>query len=75
MVRDEVQIRAEKAYVARKSHEKGLAEGHAEGLAEGLANGEAKATLETARKFKAAGIPVETIIQCTGLAREVVLEL
>lgn len=67
MERDEVQIRAEIAYAARKSRE--------EGLAEGLANGESKAKLETAVRLKAAGVSLDTIVQCTGLPYDVVLDL
>ena len=46
--------------------------GHQEGLAEGkelgLAEGEAKAKKETARKMKAMGLDVETIVEVTGLS-------
>ena len=63
MTRDEIQIRAEIAYAARKSREEGEREG------------EAKAKLDAARSFKAAGIPVDTIVQCTGLSLDTVLGL
>ena len=52
----------------------GLAEGRAEGLAEGRAEGReegrAEGMIETARKFKEAGAPMEMIVQATGLSRE-----
>jgi len=49
---------------------KGLDKGRAEGLAEGEAKGETKARLDTARKLKALGLPVETITVATGIPAE-----
>lgn len=57
----------------------GKAEGKAEGLAEGLAEGEAKGKAESQRqiaaKLKRQGIPVDVIIQCTGLSAEEISKL
>jgi predicted transposase YdaD len=51
---------------------KGLAEGEARGKTEGLAEGEARGLaegrLETARKMKALGLPIDTIAAATGLS-------
>lgn len=64
MVRDEIQIAAERDYAVRTGREQGREEGHAAGLEEGRV----KANNETARKMKAAGIAEEIISQCTGLS-------
>lgn len=48
----------------------GLAEGRAEGLAEGLAEGRLQEKLDTARKLTAINLPVETIMQVTGLSAD-----
>ena len=57
----------------------GKAEGKAEGLAKGLAEGEAKGKAESRRqiaaKLKRQGIPVDVIIQCTGLSAEEISKL
>lgn len=76
MVRDEIQIAAERDYAVRTGREQGREEGHAAGLKEGreeghaagLEEGRVKANNETARKMKAAGIAEEIISQCTGLS-------
>ena len=52
MVRDEIQIAAERDYAVRTGREEGLEEGHAAGLEEGRV----KANIETARKMKADGL-------------------
>lgn len=58
----------------RKGIEKGKAEGRAEGIAEGIekgkAEGERQRSLEIARNMKSANIPVESIMQFTGLSGE-----
>ena len=51
--------------------EQGLAQGHAEGLAEG----QAQAQAEMARKFKALGVDIDTIVQATGLTPDEVASL
>ena len=53
----------------------GLAEGKAEGLAEGRAEGLAEGKREIAAKLKKQGIPVDVIIQCTGLSSEEISKL
>ncbi len=53
----------------------GRAEGLAEGLAEGRAEGFAEGKLETARKLLAAGVLIDIIASCTGLAEAEVLAL
>ena len=58
-----------------QGHAKGLAQGHAEGLAEGRAEGHEEANMEVAKKMLAAGMPVEHIVQFTGLDREAVEKL
>lgn len=49
---------------------KGVAEGKAEGLAEGKAEGKAEAILQTAANLKKLNIPIEVIVQSTGLSVE-----
>ena len=66
MVRDEIQIAAERDYAVRTGREEGLEEGHAAGLEEG----KVKANIETARKMKADGLAIESIIFYTGLSVE-----
>ena len=58
-----------------KGHAKGLAEGIAKGKAEGLAEGLAQGKLDMARKMKALGIPVETILEISGLSLREIEEL
>ena len=53
----------------------GRAEGLAEGLEQGHAEGREEANMEVARKMLAAGIPVDHIVQFTGLDREIVEKL
>ena len=53
----------------------GLAEGKAEGLAEGEAKGKAESRRQIAAKLKRQGIPVDVIIQCTGLSAEEISKL
>ena len=50
----------------------GIAKGRTEGLAEGITKGHAEAQAEIARKMKALGVDIDTIIQATGLDRETV---
>ena len=67
MIRDEVQIQAEKDFVAKKSFAEGMAQGKAKGIAEG--------TKDIARKMKSSGLPDELICKCTGLSSEAVSNL
>ena len=53
----------------------GRREGHAEGHAEGLAEGRAEAMKDTARKLKVLGIPLDQIIEVSGLPPELIEQL
>ena len=52
------------------AREEGHAEGKAEGRAEGLEEGRVEARLKTARNLLAEGIPLATVLKCTGLSEE-----
>ncbi len=62
----------------KKKFAEGHAEGHAEGLAEGLAEGMAKGKAEGEKETKekiavnllSLGVPLETIVQASGLSEE-----
>ncbi len=78
MVRDEIQIQAEKQYALDELREelelqrqKDVEEARGQGIERGIEQGK----LDTARKMKAAGIAVEVISQCTGLTLEQIAEL
>ena len=75
MVRDEIQIAAEREYAVEEALAEGHAKGRAEGHAEGLAEGRAEANIETAKKLKLAGADIKLISQCTGLSIEEVQAL
>lgn len=62
MVRDEIQIAAEREYAVNEARIAALAEGRAEGQYE--------ANLAVAEKLKLAGADIELISQCTGLSIE-----
>ena len=49
---------------------KGLAEGRQEGIKEGIKEGERNANLKNARTMKAKGLPLEIIVEITGLSIE-----
>ncbi|MGM9759089.1 MAG: hypothetical protein ACI30I_03115, partial [Parabacteroides sp.] len=49
---------------------RGIEIGRAEGIEIGFAKGEAKGIFQAAQNFKSLGIPIETIMQATGLSRE-----
>ena len=51
---------------------KGRAEGRAEGIAEGRAEGIAEGRAEVARNLKRMGLPVDAIVQATGLTPEAI---
>ena len=73
MVRDEIQIQAEKQYALDELREELTAEKQEaveEAKAQGKLEGKLEEKLDTARKFKAAGIAAEVISQCTGLTSE-----
>lgn len=79
MVRDSIQIEAEKELAIEEATaealERGLLEGLAKGKAEGKAEGMLTANLEAAGKLKNAGVALDIICQCTGLTREQVQDL
>ena len=54
---------------------KGRAEGIAEGRAEGIAEGRAEGRAEVARNLKRMGLPVDAIVQATGLTPEAIAAL
>lgn len=66
MVRDEIQIRAERDYAVRR----GRMEARIEALAEGRAEGKAEEKAEMAKRLKATGIDIKTISLCSGLSIE-----
>ena len=72
---DEKRRNGELATAREMGHAEGLAAGHAEGHAEGRAEGLAEAQAEMARKFKALGVDIDTIVQATGLNKETVESL
>ena len=53
----------------------GLAAGEAKGRAEGIAEGEAKGIAAVAKSMKVMNLPIETIMQATGLSQKEVEEL
>ena len=57
------------------AREEGHASGFAEGEARGLAAGEAKGIVTVAKSMKAMNLPVETIMQATGLSQKDVEDL
>ena len=54
---------------------KGLAEGRAEGLAKGRAEGEQNKAVEIAAKLLEMGMPIDSIINATGLSVEEIQKL
>ncbi len=70
MVRDEIQIAAEREYAVREARTEARAEARAEALAEGRAE-----KIETVKKLKQAGVDIAIISQCTGLSLEEVQAL
>ena len=82
MVRDEIQIQAEKQYALDELREEltaekqeAVEEAKAQGKLEGRLEGKLEEKLDTARKFKAAGIAAQVISQCTGLTLEQIASL
>ena len=63
------------AFAEEKGEKRGRAEGLETGRKEGLEEGEKKAKLETARKFLKLGVPMETVVQATGLSEEELSQL
>ena len=86
MVRDEIQIQAEKQYALdelreelelqrQKDVEEAKEQGIEQGIEKGIEQGIEQGKLDTARKFKAAGIAAQVISQCTGLTPEQIASL
>lgn len=65
----EIDKRAQLLCATRTGREEGFRAGIATGRAEGIATGRT-AMLQAIRNLKAAGVPDETISQCTGLSLE-----
>ena len=72
---DEKRRNGELAAAREDGIAEGLAQGHAEGRAEGHAEGHEEANMEVAKKMLAAGMPVEQIVQFTGLEPKVIESL
>lgn len=53
-----------------KGKAEGMAEGIAEGMAEGMAKGEKAAKVKIAANLLSLGVPMETIMQASGLSEE-----
>ena len=53
----------------------GLVQGREEGKIEGLAEGKANEKREIAKRMKGMGMPIEAIVQCTGLDPETIAKL
>lgn len=53
-----------------KGKAEGMAEGIAEGIAEGMAKGEKAAKVKIAANLLSLGVPMETIMQASGLSEE-----
>ena len=68
---DEKRCNGELAAARDDGRAEGLEQGHAEGREEG----HAEAKIEMANKFKALGVDIDTIVQATGLDKEVVEKL
>ena len=62
-------------YNERGAIRHGYKQGYAEGLAEGRAEGIEQVKLDTARRMKAKGYPVEDIAEITGLTAETINSL
>lgn len=54
----------------KKKFAEGMAKGKAEGIAEGMAKGEKAAKVKIAANLLSLGVPMETIIQASGLSEE-----
>ena len=62
-------------YALDKGRAEGEAKGKAEGLAEGEAIGEAREKSAIARRMLEAGLPLDVIVECSGLSEDEVREL
>ena len=69
------QIRYGRIQGHREGHKEGLEEGIQQGLEQGREEGKAEGKFETAKKFKAAGVDLTIIAECTGLDIETITAL
>ncbi len=74
-MKDEYARLVENNYAWSQGKEEGRAEGRKEGRAVGMAQGEKKAKLETARNLLKLGVPMETVVQATGLSEDELTQL
>lgn len=74
MYEDSVNAYRDIVNAIRTAEKKKFAEGHAEGMAEGMAKGKAEGEKEAKEKIAASllslGVPLETIMQASGLSEE-----
>jgi len=70
MIRDEIQIKAEKDFAVRKAMQEGIEKGIKRGIEQGIQKGSHDANLSSARNLLSAGVDIETISRCTGLSIE-----
>ena len=83
MYEDSVNAYRDIVNAIRTAEKKKFAEGHAEGLAEGMAEGMAKGKAEGEKETKekiavnllSLGVPLETIMQASGLSEEEIKKL
>jgi len=58
----------------KEGREQGLEQGREQGLTQGREEGERRAKLETAKKLREEGIPLDIIIKATGLTEKEIME-
>ena len=58
--------------IAEEYYAKGFDQGNAKGIEQGISQGISQGIEQVARRLKAEGIPVETIVSTTGLTREAI---
>ncbi len=59
----------------QEAFDDGIQQGISQGLSQGIAQGELQKAIETARKMLVNNIPIDVIVECTGLTIEEVQEL
>jgi predicted transposase/invertase (TIGR01784 family) len=68
-------LRGEREYAMAEGEARGEARGRAEGIAEGRAEGEAMEKAKIAKNLKSLAVPIEIIVQASGLTKEQIEEL
>lgn len=63
-------LRGEREYAMAQGEARGIAIGEAKGLAKGKAEGRAEGQSDVAKNLKNLGVPIDIIIQATGLTKE-----